>query len=315
MRADEAHRVAKAEPVDALADRGLMAVDRLIGFATDDHQPRAGAVRTQPRDGVQQGLEAFDRRDPAHVEEERRLARRDARARDVATAGPEQPGVDAARDDGGVRGVGAVVVDQRAPLDRARRHEPVDVADDPLLLVETHGRLEVGQTACRAILEAAERVEHLEHRHAPALTERDARDSREPVVSVNQVVLDPSRDPPCLDAIDELVEVIVDALARHRRLRSRRQVHHPRALAQRNDAADRRILRAREDVDREAHAPELTAELAHVHVHAARLLAAEDGERTRVHAQHGDAQAHALPFAGSTRTPKTSSAVGPNSYL
>ena len=132
---------------------------------------------------------------------------------------------------------------------------------------------------------------------------------------VDEAVLDAARDPPRFDAVDELVEVIVDPLARDRRLRSRRQVHDARALAERHHAANRRILRAREHVDREPHPPELARELADVDVHAARFLAAERGERARVHAQHRDAQAHALACLGATRTAKTSSGDGPNSYL
>jgi hypothetical protein len=82
--------------------------------------------------------------------------------------------------------------------------------------------------------------------------------------------------------------MIEDALTLHRRLGTGRQVHHPRPLAQRDDAANIRILRAREDVDAEPHAPELSRELPDVDVHAARFLAPERRERTSVHTEHGD---------------------------
>ena len=91
-----------------------------------------------------------------------------------------------------------------------------------------------------------------------------------------------------VDAVDELVEMRVDALALHRRLRPGGKMHDPRALAERDHAADRRVLRAREDVDPEPHPAELPRELADVDVHAARLLAPQRRERARVHAQHGD---------------------------
>src|SRR5881628_1993514 len=67
-----------------------------------------------------------------------------------------------------------------------------------------------------------------------------------------------------------------------------------RALAEGHDAGDRRVLRAREDVDRHAHAPELAGDLADVHVHAAGLLAAQRGKGARVDAQHRDVEVHRI---------------------
>src|SRR5213592_2764413 len=55
-------------------------------------------------------------------------------------------------------------------------------------------------------------------------------------------------------------------------------------------AGDRRVLRAREHVHLDAHASELAGELADVHVHPARLLAPEGGERAGVDGEHRDAE-------------------------
>jgi hypothetical protein len=101
-------------------------------------------------------------------------------------------------------------------------------------------------------------------------------------------------DPPGVDSVDELVEVLVHAHARHRRLVAGRQVDDPGALSERHHAPNRRILRAREHVDRDAHAAELAGHLADVHVHSARFLAAQRGQRARVHAQHRDVQVHRI---------------------
>src|SRR5437660_234236 len=155
----------------------------------------------------------------------------------------------------------------------------------------------------------AERVEHLEHGERPSRAQREPDHAREPVVRVDQVVLGGARDAPPFHALDELVEVIVEALAGHRRLRARRQVNDTHPVGELDDARDGRVLRAREDVHLGAHATELTGDLADVHVHPARLLAAQGGERAGVNAHHRDPQAHAI------LTVKTSAGEGPNSYL
>src|SRR4029450_1588585 len=83
----------------------------------------------------------------------------------------------------------------------------------------------------------------------------------------------------------------------------------PAARAAPHHTRDRRILRAREDVDAHAHASELARHLADVDVHPARLLATEGGERTGVNAQHRDVQVHWI------LTAQTASGTGSNSYL
>ena len=164
-----------------------------------------------------------------------------------------------------------------------------------------------------AVLQRAQRVEHLHQRHAPERAQRQPGDAGEPVVAVQQVVVEAVGEAPRLDAFHELVEMLVHALARHGRLRPRRQVDHARPLGQTHDARNVGILRAREHVDHGAHARQLARELAHVHVHTARFLASERGKRTRVHAEHRDAQcSHA---GGPIVTRKTSSSFGSNSSL
>src|SRR5206468_8308462 len=92
-----------------------------------------------------------------------------------------------------------------------------------------------------------------------------------------------------------------------------REVDDARAVAQGDDAGDRRVLRAREHVHLDAHASELAGELADVHVHPARLLAPEGGERAGVDGEHRDAERAARRHW--ILTAQTSSVTGSNSYL
>ena len=169
-----------------------------------------------------------------------------------------------------------------------------DHADDPRFLVQPDRGLLLRGAPGHPVLETPERVEHLHDRHRPARLEPERRDAGEPVVGVDQVIVDRPRDAPRLDSVDELVKVIVDAHPGHRGFVARRQVDHASALAEGHHAGDRRVLRAREDVDRHPHAAELARNLPDVHVHPARFLAAQRGQRARVHAQHRDVQVHRI---------------------
>ena len=292
LRADEADGVAEAERGGAAADVGLVPIGRLVGLAADHGKVRGRAGAAQTADGVEQRLEPFDRRDAADVEQERPGVEPERGAGGRRIAGREQVGVHTARDHGHARRVGAVGGDEPVALDGVGGHQPVGGGDDAPLLGDAQGRLALGGDA-GAVLEGAERVEHLHQRHPPARAQRQSHHAGEPVVAVQEVVLDAVGEAPRLDAVHEFLEVGVDALARHRRLRPRRQVDHARAVGQTHHARDGGVLRAREHVHGRAHARQLARELAHVDVHAARLLAAERGERARVHAEHRDPEAHA----------------------
>jgi hypothetical protein len=122
------------------------------------------------------------------------------------------------------------------------------------------------------------------------------------------------REPPGFDPIGELVEMLPDPLARHRRFGAGGEMNDARARRQLDDAGNRGILRACEDVDADTHPRELAGHLADVNVHPARFLGAERGQRARVHAQHRDPETHPAVLLD-TRTVYTGSGFGPNSYL
>jgi hypothetical protein len=269
-----------------------VAVPTVVGVAADHDQARGMAGAPQAAQRVEQGLQALDRREAADVEEERPARQPERRPRGVRIAGREEHRVDPARDDGDPGGIGAVGGHELTALDHVGRHQPVGAGDDtPLFRDAQHGLLLGGEAG--AVLQPAQRVEHLHERDAPALAQRQPDHAGEPVVAVHEVVVDLLALPPRLHAGDELAEMPVHALARQRRLRARRQVDHARVLGQRHHARDGGVLRAREDVGGHAHPRQLARQLADVHVHPARLLAAERGERARVHAEQRDAEAHA----------------------
>jgi hypothetical protein len=216
----------------------------------------------------------------------------EAGARGRAIAGREEVGVDAARNRRDAGGGGAVVVQELGALDDVGRHDTVAGADDPHLLVQADRGLLLRHGPGDPVLQPAQGVKHLHDGHRPALLQPEPGDPGEPVVRVDQVVVDRPGDPPRLDAVDELVQVLVDADAGHWRFVSRRQMDDTGALTERHHTRNRRVLRAREDVDRHPHASELARDLAHVHVHPARFLAAQSGQRTGVHAEHRDVQVH-----------------------
>ena len=128
---------------------------------------------------------------------------------------------------------------------------------------------------------------------APDVSRRCAAggEAGEPVVAVEHVVGDALAGREAPDAVDELGQVVVDLVLVVGALGAGRQVDDAHVVAEAGrDALDALVLRAREDVDRQAAVAQLARELAHVDVHAAGLLAAEGGEGTGVDAEHGDAR-------------------------
>src|SRR5437870_3581039 len=306
---DEANRVLQAQPLDAQPERRLVAIRRLVGFAAHDQEPQALPGRAQPRDRVEQRVEPLDRSDATDPQENRALVEPESAPRLGAVTRHAEVGVHAARDRRDSRRGGGIVAQELGALDDVRGHDAVGPGDDARLFLEPDRRLQLRRAPGHAVLQAAEGVKHLEHRRRAAGLERERGDAGEPVVSVDQVIVDRPRDTPRLDAVDKLVEMVVDALAGHRRLVARRQVDHAGSLAELHHPRDRRVLRAREDIDGDAHAPELARYLAHVDVHPAGFLPAESGQRAGVDAEHRDAQAHRI------LTAQTASATGSNSYL
>ena len=290
-----------------------MAVGGLVGLAADHEQAEVPAPRAEPRHRVEERAEALDRRDPPDVEHHGPAVEPEGAPRRLPVARREQLGVDAARDHGDPPRVGAVVAAEVRALHDVGRHDPVGRPDDPLLRGDARRRLPLGRGRRDPVLQAPEGVEHLEHGRPPAPAQRQPRGAREPVVRMDQVVVAVG-DPPRVRAAHEVVEVVDDALARHRGLGAGRQVDHPHARGERDHPRDRGVLGAREHVHQDAHAAELARELADVDVHPARLLAAERGQRAGVHAEHRDAEIHG-DSGGAMRTRHTSSATGSNSYL
>ena len=294
LRAHEAHRAVEPEPADLGAQRGLVPVRRIVGVAADDQESRVGAGRVQAPHRVEERVEALDRREPPDPEEHRPLVEPELTTRGGAVPGREELGIHAARDRCDARRAGTVGAQELRALHVVRGDDAVRGAHDARLLAQPHRWLELGDAPGRAVLRPAERVEHLENRHRPAVSEPQRGHPRQPVVGVDQVVLDAAREAPRLEPVDELVEVGVDLGARQRRLGPRREVDHLHAWAHADDTRDGAVLRPREDVHLDAHPPELARELAHVDVHPARLLRAERGERARVEAEHRDAEVHGL---------------------
>ena len=188
--------------------------------------------------------------------------------------------------------------------------DAVDLTDDARLLRDPELRLQLVRRPRHAVLEPTQGVEHLDHWRAPPLPQLERGHAGQPVVRVDEVVAEVLGLAELVDAGHELGQVLVHHLARHRPLRPGREMDHPRVVAEGHDAADARILRAGEHVHLDAHPTQLARGLAHVHVHPARLLGAQRGQRAGVDGQHRDAQVH-----GDTRTLRRSVGTGPKAYL
>ena len=311
------HTILEPERPDARAQAAGMSPRRassrhrrrlgLVGVSAHDVEPRGVA---EPGHRVQQGLEALDGLEPADIEQHGAGRNFEKILGGALGHGLEELGVDTARNDRDAIGSGAVVPDEVRPLDHVGGHDAVRACHDARLLGQPELGLHLESVQGYRVLQSPEGVEHLHERHAPALAKLEPRHAREPVVPVDDVVVDALVPPMLFHAFDELAQVLVDGRAPDGRLRPHGQVDDARAVPKLRHAGNAGILRPREDVHGHPHAAELTRGLAHVHVHAARLLPAEGGKGTRVDAEHGHAQAH-----GATWTRKRSWGTGPNAYL
>src|SRR5581483_3011761 len=166
--------------------------------------------------------------------------------------------------------------------------------DDPVLDLVTHGALEhtapPAGVRVRAVLHTAQRVEHRHVRHAPKLGEPRSDPAREPVVAVHDRVLDALALDEPFEVVDERRQVLDDRVLVDAVAWTGVEVDDARTGAERHDARQARLRLAREDVDVDAGAAELAAQLADVELHPADLARAELVERAAVHAEHRDAR-------------------------
>jgi hypothetical protein len=174
------------------------------------------------------------------------------------------------------------------PLDEVRGHEAVRFLRDADLGGQPLRRLGVARPARDGVLDRAERVEHVDERHVPAAREIEPGETRQPVVTVHEVVADALRGAERLNPLGELLEMVGDGRPRDRAGRARGHVDHAGPRTEAHHLGDRGVLASREHVDLEPETSERPRQLADVHVHATRLLAAEGGQRTGVHRQHRD---------------------------
>ena len=245
----------------------------------------------------------------------------EARPRGRRGPRPEQLDVDAARDHRHPRRIGPHVPDEARALDQVRCDDPVGGAGDPDLGRQTLGGLGILRISGDGVLDRAERVEHVDQRRLPAAREVHPGQAREPVVAVDEVVTRALPGAERLDARREGGQVPGHRGPRDGPGRAGGDVDDPRARPEPHDLGDRRVLAPREDVDAETQAAERARHLAHVHVHPARLLAAERGEGARVDRENGDARRGRHGGRGERRhgrsrvTRRTSVGTAPKPYL
>src|SRR5437667_12073189 len=127
---------------------------------------------------------------------------------------------------------------------------------------------------------------------------------------MDDVVVDALGPAMRLDTLDELGQMGMNRVPLDGRVGPRGQMDHSRPCPGVDHAWNGRVLGAREDVHGHPHARELPRRLAHVDVHASRLLAPEGGQGAGVDAEDGDAEAHER-----TRMRKRSCGFGPKAYL
>ena len=177
--------------------------------------------------------------------------------------------IDAARDDVQRRGICAVQIDELTDLDLTRSGHGGGLAHGTFLDRDAHVALAIDVLVHDLALDQAERVEHLDARHAPARRQRSRDLGREPVVRVDQVVTQALVAHILLDLGGELVEMLVDVHLRPVPHRTRGDVDHARVVAERLNAWVVLLAPAGEDVHGDAATPQLARQLANVHVHAA----------------------------------------------
>ena len=262
--------------------------------AADDDEPRVVEV-VQHRHRLHEQVQPFQRLDSSHREHDVGLPYSQRPPRLVARNGPEQVEVDSGGD----------------CADRARR-DSVQAGQVVLLLVggDHHGagaldhaglrphaklRLELARAGLQLL--SGQRVERRDMGHAPGLRERQRRLAREPVVGMHDVVRQPLGRAELLQPLQVLGYVAVQALLGLVD-RARTEVDDAGIVAQVDDLWVVRVVRPGVDIDGVSAGAELPGYLEHVHVHAARILPAEAGHGTAVHAQHGYSIHEALRCAG-----------------
>ena len=146
-------------------------------------------AKEQEAERAQQDVDPFDLLDPTDEEDDAlALVAPELLARVGLPHRTEHVQINTAGDDVKLRVICAVQIDELADLDLARRGHGGGLAHRTLLDRDAHVALAVDVLVHDLALHEAERVEHLDPRHAPLRREHPRDLGREPVVRVDQVV-------------------------------------------------------------------------------------------------------------------------------
>src|SRR5579884_139119 len=293
LRRHEANLVVDAQRAGDVAEMRELAVAVRAARTAHDEEQRAWVVERGERLDREvrtlQRLDAPDEQEHPPVTDAERVAR--TRAVGVV-AGREQLVVDAGRDDLHALGVRGVEVDELVALLDSRRAQQVAAADHLLLDARTVARV-VRAVDAGGRLDPRERVERRRDRDVELVLETVADRARDPVVPVQDVVLDVRVPLVCERRVDELVDELVERMLRDGRARPGRQMDHTEAGLDVDDGPQTGTVGARQHVALDARARERRRERVHVHVEPPAVARARLRERRRVHAEDPETPDHA----------------------
>ncbi len=211
---------------------------------------------------------------------------------------PERAQIHATGDDLYAHAGDAVQPLQLIPLVAAGyRHAVRSSGDHPFALCTELTRWT--KLGCRAHALALQTLYCVKHRHmgnVPGARQREARDTRQPVVAVDDIVGVPVPLGKPHDTPREFIDVHGERAGGERSGGAGLHAYQTRAFAQGLDGRIVGVGPAGEDVNQDAIATKLAAQLTHVHIHATGVAGAPQArQRGGVQAQHRNSNAHAHP--------------------
>ena len=195
--------------------------------------------------------------------------------------------INAARDHRYISRIDIVVPYHVPPARRALGHQSVAALQYLTLdLKSATGFLFPGKPG-RGVLRITQGVRHVHDGEIKGGTKAHRYPAGEPVVTVDEIVLQIVVTDKVQHPVHEFGQMVQDTVFAVRCCRACRQVNDTRAVRKINHSGIARILAAGIYVHSDAQIAQMPAQLANVDIHATGFAAAQSGQWTAVHAEHG----------------------------